>query len=389
MLPGTDCLSRLLGCLYDAASDPTLWEAFLRELAEATDAQSAALLLHDERQSHHAVTSCWGVDPEASRLYSEYYGQIDPWAKRASEMSEQEWYSWGGSAEQLYPRDQLVKTEYYNDFLVRIDLPNAMFSAVQRSDAGMASLGVYRSARVGTFSPSEIDLLRLLDPHLRRAFRLHFQLSDLKSRTHGLESALNDIPTGVFLLGVAGEIIVANRSASAMLSQKDGLIVDHGKLCAQRADESNNLQRLIGNAIATSAGGGFSPGGAISISRRAGPSLQLLVTPVKNLPLNLPKPVRAVVFASDPSMKLRPAREILVGLFGLTPAECRVAMLLTDGHAPRQIGQLLGVSSNTLKSQLASIYAKTGSSRQSQVVRLISQLPLQATNPTQSTLAGC
>ncbi len=77
-------------------------------------------------------------------------------------------------------------------------------------------------------------------------------------------------------------------------------------------------------------------------------------------------------------MKVRPAREVLFGLFGLTPAECRVAMLLTDGHAPRQIGQLLGVSRNTLKSQLASIYSKTGTSRQSQVVRLISRLPIQA-----------
>jgi DNA-binding CsgD family transcriptional regulator len=155
-------------------------------------------------------------------------------------------------------------------------------------------------------------------------------------------------------------------------------MVERGTLSACRADESASLWRLIRQAIATSASTGFGPGGATSISRRAGPSLQVLVTPVRNLPLDLEKRVAAVVFVSDPLMKTRPAREILVGLFGLTPAECRVATLLTDGHAPRQIGQLLGVSNNTLKSQLASIYSKTGTSRQSQVVRLISRLPLQA-----------
>ncbi|MGA7905952.1 MAG: helix-turn-helix transcriptional regulator [Candidatus Sulfotelmatobacter sp.] len=49
----------------------------------------------------------------------------------------------------------------------------------------------------------------------------------------------------------------------------------------------------------------------------------------------------------------------------------RSAMLLADGHPPAKIAEMLGVSRNTLKSQLTSIYGKTGTSRQSQLVRLL------------------
>jgi len=88
--------------------------------------------------------------------------------------------------------------------------------------------------------------------------------------------------------------------------------------------------------------------------------------------------VHAVVFVSDPSQKVRPPAVILRALFGLTPAESRLALLLCDGHTPRQIADLIGVSTNTLKTQLTSIYRKTGTSRQSQLVRLLgSVMPIE------------
>jgi DNA-binding CsgD family transcriptional regulator len=88
--------------------------------------------------------------------------------------------------------------------------------------------------------------------------------------------------------------------------------------------------------------------------------------------------VHAVIFVSDPSQKVRPPDVILRVLFGLTPAESRLALLLCDGHTPRQIADLIGVSTNTLKTQLTSIYRKTGTSRQSQLVRLLgSVMPIE------------
>jgi DNA-binding CsgD family transcriptional regulator len=83
----------------------------------------------------------------------------------------------------------------------------------------------------------------------------------------------------------------------------------------------------------------------------------------------------AVGFAIDPAQRIRPRNEILYSMFRLTPAECRLALLLADGKSLTEISQDLGVSRNTLKTQVASIYSKTSTARQSQLVRLLSQFP--------------
>jgi DNA-binding CsgD family transcriptional regulator len=77
------------------------------------------------------------------------------------------------------------------------------------------------------------------------------------------------------------------------------------------------------------------------------------------------------VFVSDPEQRVRPTLDTLRALFGFTTAEYRLAMLLVDGHGPTAIAKMVGVSRNTVKSQLASIYRKTGTSRQAQLVRLL------------------
>jgi DNA-binding CsgD family transcriptional regulator len=64
-------------------------------------------------------------------------------------------------------------------------------------------------------------------------------------------------------------------------------------------------------------------------------------------------------------------RAVLRSLYGLTPAECRVALLLVDGHAPRQIANTFRVTENTVRSQIKSIFSKTGARRQSDLVRLL------------------
>ena len=78
-----------------------------------------------------------------------------------------------------------------------------------------------------------------------------------------------------------------------------------------------------------------------------------------------------MVFVSDPLRTQRPSVAVLHKRFGLTPAECRVALLLSDGRSPREIANTVGVTDNTVRSLLKSIFSKTGVRWQSDVVRLL------------------
>ncbi len=56
-------------------------------------------------------------------------------------------------------------------------------------------------------------------------------------------------------------------------------------------------------------------------------------------------------------------------LFALTPAEARVAVALFEGATPRETADALGISFNTVHVHLARIFRKTGTGRQSQLMR--------------------
>ena len=370
VLPDKELLFKILEGLYEAPLDPSRWEEFLRLTAQAVGAEAAAMLFYDPETAHSLVTSQWGLDPEAARGYEERYGEIDVWRQRVATSPRRL-----GTSEQFLPFAELRRTELYNEVHVRYGIAHAIFVGIERSPSRLVNVNVFRGLRAGPFEEQDLPLIRFLTPHIKRAYRLHSELAASRTQRASLQAALDSLAMGVFLLGPKGRVVAMNLAAQRLLAENDGLQASRDRLRAERAEESARLERFIAEATATSAGAGLEPAGALTVARRNRPALQMLVSPVRGFDVDERHPVRAIVLVSDPGQRVRPTQDTLRVLFGLTPAECRLAMLLADGHAPTGIAELLGVGRNTLKSQLASIYRKTDTSRQAQLVRLILQLP--------------
>jgi DNA-binding CsgD family transcriptional regulator len=64
-------------------------------------------------------------------------------------------------------------------------------------------------------------------------------------------------------------------------------------------------------------------------------------------------------------------KDILRTLFARTRAEFRVALLLADGRAPREIAESVGVSFETVRPQIKSVFAKANVKRQGELIRLL------------------
>ncbi|MDO9425346.1 MAG: hypothetical protein Q7T93_00770, partial [Methylobacterium sp.] len=61
--------------------------------------------------------------------------------------------------------------------------------------------------------------------------------------------------------------------------------------------------------------------------------------------------------------------------FGLTPAQASVAYALLNGSNVEDIVASRGVKMSTVRSQLAAIFARTGTTSQRELVRMLSMLP--------------
>ena len=84
---------------------------------------------------------------------------------------------------------------------------------------------------------------------------------------------------------------------------------------------------------------------------------------------------RAILVLTDLGRRpARPEASLLAAAFDLTPAEARVAALLTTGASLEQAASQLGVSVGTLRFQLRAVFAKTGTGRQADLLTLLARL---------------
>ena len=84
-------------------------------------------------------------------------------------------------------------------------------------------------------------------------------------------------------------------------------------------------------------------------------------------------PGAAAVIIQNPSEGVTPPTEAIGLLYGLTAAERNVLEYTADSHSPQETADHLGVSVNTVKSHLQKIFAKTNSTRQADLVRLVAR----------------
>jgi DNA-binding CsgD family transcriptional regulator len=83
-----------------------------------------------------------------------------------------------------------------------------------------------------------------------------------------------------------------------------------------------------------------------------------------------------VLMILDMDCSLQPRPLTLQRLFGLTPAEIKLASGIAVGFSPTDLARHLGRSRTTIRSQLASIFAKTHTRRQGELVALLARISM-------------
>jgi len=77
----------------------------------------------------------------------------------------------------------------------------------------------------------------------------------------------------------------------------------------------------------------------------------------------------------DPEIEVVPDTELIMKAYGLTVAESKIVMLLMQGKKLDQVARLLVKKKETVRKQLGNIFAKTGTNRQSDLIRVLLRGP--------------
>jgi DNA-binding CsgD family transcriptional regulator/PAS domain-containing protein len=366
-MPSAQALSSLLSTLYSCPASPELWPTFLREFTSFLDLPAAAILNHDTKSENYGIHISAGLNSELLPAYRDHFGKLDAWREPFMRDVKME-FAFG---EQLCKRSILSKTEFYNDYLN--EFGHLLYCAVAtvKTPTSFENVSLYHAIDDDIPGQETLDRLHLVLPHLRAALKLRRQLLEVTGLAGHLADALNAFHTAVILLDEKGRCFFLNAAAERILSQHDGVYVRGSRLFAALAAESARLHALILRATNLGSGKVSCGGGAALVSRRERKPLQVTVSPLLSEDFKLPARVAAIAVISDPERTPVPCDEVLRCMYGLTPAESRVAILLASGMDLRQACEQCLITYATGRAHLRSIFDKTGVHRQAELASLL------------------
>jgi hypothetical protein len=242
-------LSDLLLDVYESASNPQHWSTFLENVAREMGATKAALHVHYFAPGNTIQTaqgSCAvaiGYDAAALTDYATYYAAQDIYVQRIRERFPLGMQA--GTSDDLMTSSEYRRTELYQDFSRSNGVFHVCWSAVEQSNSIAAGLGFIRPEDAKPFEAKNVDLLKLLNPHLNKAFHLQRIISDAVDQNTALLSSVAQLDFGVIAIRGDGKIANLSAPAKQILDERDGICIHSGRLEAAIHAENNKLQQML------------------------------------------------------------------------------------------------------------------------------------------------
>ena len=369
-------ISNLIGAIYDCVITPERWTGVLEQIRAEFGFASGVLSVASLTNRRIGVNAASGTSPiqTLTQIEIEY----------ATDIVE----LWGGVERirqyplgepiirsQAVPEEIILGNRYHREWA----LPKGLFDAVgvvlvrDKAMIGNATFGQHQSA--GAIGDAQVDGLRLLAPHIRRAVTIS-NLFDMKTVEAATFSAtVETLTVGVILADEDSKIVHANAAATAMLAAGDPILVRQSRIAVQSTTTTSALQSAVAQAAKDEATLG-QKGIGIPIPRPRGDPLVIHVLPLRRSQVRsgLIQRAAAALFVASASGPPQLPHDALVQLYDLTPAEIRIFELICEGQAPAAISALLGIAVSTVKTHLFHVFEKTGCRRQADLVKLARSL---------------
>lgn len=223
-----DRFSDLVSTIYDCAIDPHLWPTAIEQIARLVEGSGGLILMIDLIEQRSRLYVDWNVGAALGRTFSEHYYADNPLREAFPEFEVDEPYN----IAMVMASERWRETRVYREF----GRPNGWLDNVGvnllRTPARSASLSIVRSERAGFAGPRELEIMRLLSPHLRRAVSIAdlIEMRELTART--FESSFDALAVPIVLVDRAGGIVHANRAAQDLFSSGDPVRSERGVLKA-------------------------------------------------------------------------------------------------------------------------------------------------------------
>jgi AraC-like DNA-binding protein/DNA-binding CsgD family transcriptional regulator len=364
-------LTDLIGDIYDAALDQTLWPDALGRLSSFIGGMGASVYYKNAASKTGGILQAHGIEHRYRESYFKDYIKLDPTTTGVllSKVGEPT------SGYDFLSRNEFVQTRFFQEWVRPQGMVDAATAVLERSTATAALFSVFRHERDGIVDDETRRRMRLVVPHLRRAVLIG-GLIDLKTMQ---AAAFADFPAainaGMFLVDGGARIVHANSAGHVMLDEADVLGAIGGKLATVDPQADQALNELI---AAASFGDAAIGGGGVSLpltSHRNEPYVAhiLPLTSGDRRRAGLRYAAVAAVFVCKAVAESSSLPEVVSKTYDLTVSELRVGLAIVELGSICEVAVALGIPEAMVEQHLEKVLRKTGAGDRADLIKLVAR----------------
>jgi DNA-binding CsgD family transcriptional regulator len=270
-------------------------------------------------------------------------------------------------------RDHDFARSAFFDYVVRPEGRfHCLISTPYVSDTQRYHLIVGRPFNREDFAPTDVRVLRTLLPYIGRAIALEHEVLAAKNEAAGLRLAFDHLASNVLIVAQDGRLRFANTGAGRLLQLRDGLGLVGDIITASSPAANTMLHHAIQRVLTAEDGAETS----LHLPRPSGcPPLQVRIlrldAQADPAQANGLHAGRVMVVVQEHELDDQVDGWSIGKIYGLSPKELEVSVLLARGQTLRAASSTLGISYNTARCHLRRALDKTATHRQSDLIRMV------------------
>ncbi|HVY06494.1 MAG TPA: hypothetical protein VHB46_11010 [Burkholderiales bacterium] len=362
--------------VYGAILDAEKWKVALGKLAQMAEAPRAALVDSDLAASVTYRQVYHGMGEAENQVYLTEYAAIDPRLPMVLGHNKLTWLSDYDAFDEAFRSKERI----YSEFLVPGGVGESIVATFAREGSRIGTALLARNFTQPKVPPAIRQDLDLAMPHLDRAVKLARKFESLTSEMILSHTVLDALAEPLACLLANGAVHRANAAFDSTLRTGRIVSINKGVLNVRDKALQSRLYAAIRECCRIAEGGvAASPSQQLTlrIDITNGPPAFITVAPLAAAHFRSWAGRRCALLRIDQSGCTPDPAEVAAALT-LSLAEARLVCTLCGGGTLADAARKLDISINTAKTQLASVFSKTNTSRQSELIGLVSTLPRQA-----------
>ena len=360
----------LVGSIYDTVLDQSRWTEVLGLCRDFVGVVSASIFAKDETGMAGGIFFTDGrlADPYP-QLYFDTYVHLDP-ATGAHLLTPLERPV---STADILDLPEFYDSRFYREWVEPQGVVDFISAPIEKVGGWAAMFGVFRHTRDGMADDDAKSRMALLVPHIRRAVLIGRVLEERSYQAASLGHACDGLAAGVFLVDTQGTLAHANESGHVLLQPGGPLLLRDNRVTAVDRNTAIALAEMIG-----AAGRGDTATGTRGISLplrdRDGEPYAAHLLPLSSgarRHAGARYSATAALFVHKADIDIPAVPEVIARTFELTLSELRVMLSIVEVGGVPETAIALGVAESTVKTHLHQVFAKTGTSRQADLVRIV------------------